>query len=469
MSAGEQVERRPPFFGLMWSGREEAQAAASTPPSHHLVDAQGEPCALDVSSDVELGIKPPKPHLIIEGDNLEGMKLLRPTFGGSVDVIYMDPPYNTGKDFIYQDRFTESLQMYRAQSERANLTSSELRGRRHASWLTMIYPRLMLARALLSPRGVLCVSIDDHEVHHLKVILDEVMGTENEIATIIVSLNPKGRQLGRFATSHEYLLIYAKEAQRCALEYASADLVNPHDFPHVDEVGSYRLLPLRNSNKRFNPKTRPTLYYPLYINPDSGEVSTTPQERWVEVYPVFGSGEPAVWRWSTLKAERESHALFGSIVKGRLGPRWDVKQRDYNHPHRKKKLKSIWGSDEIGSTDKAARELTSLGLGLFETPKPTALLQRILALMPADSLVLDPFAGSGTLGEATLRQNLKDNGTRRYVMIQNAQPTHDSDVPTIAALTRERMRRVALAISDESRAHEQVSFDFKALYLQRAD
>jgi len=325
----------------------------------------------------------------------------------------------------------------------------------------------MIARQLLSERGVLFMSIDDHEVHHLKTILNEIMGEDHHLATLVVSLNPKGRQLGRlFATSHEYLLVYAKNIKQCELEYATSDLVNPKDFPLKDQQGSYRLLPLRNSNKRFNPTTRPNLYYPLYVHPTSGEVSVDMHTDWHEVYPVFGSGEPAVWRWSRDKVKRDYSCLTGGLIKGKIGPRWDVRQRDYNYTGRKKKLKSIWPSKEIGSTDDAARELRDLGLDIFETPKPIALIQRIISLMPPDSIVLDFFAGSGTTGEATLRQNLKDDGTRRYILVQCATPTEHEELPTISHLTRERMRRVAhhlTSLTDQS--NQFFDLGFKALYL----
>lgn len=459
-------------FELTWYGKSEASAEAYSEIQCQLFDVEGTLVSLGDQRLTE-------ENLIIEGDNLDGMKLLSSCYAEGVDLIYMDPPYNTGKDFIYQDRFTTHLKEYLAETHQSSQKTGapETDGRHHVSWLSMIYPRLLIARKLLSERGVICISIDDHEMHHLRVLLDEVMGEANHIATIIASLNPKGRQFGRFATSHEYLLIYAKDHRECALEYASADLVNPKDFPRSDDSGSYRLLPLRNSNKRFNPETRPRLYYPLYINSASGEVkeeipganaSSSPD--WIEVYPVFGSGAPAVWRWSRAKVKRESNLLVGEIVRGRLGKRWDVKQKDYNHTGRTKKIKSIWLSSEIGSTDHAARELKDLGLEFFETPKPLALLRRLTALMPKDAVILDPFAGSGTTGEATVRQNQADLGTRKYILIQNATPIQHERLSTIASVTRERMRLVQADLISSSRATaepvSQASYDFQSFYIK---
>ena len=438
----------------MWYGKQEARQTVYTPTTSQLHE------------ESDQTFQSPSENLIIEGDNLEVLKVLQDQYTGQVDLIYLDPPYNTGKNFIYHDRFSSSLTEYLSITGQQQDEVKERSGRHHTLWLNMMYPRLMIAHKLLSDRGVLFMSIDDHEVHHLKILLNEIMGEDHHLATLIVSLNPKGRQLGRFATSHEYLLVYAKNVQRCALEYATTDLVNPKDFPRSDAQGSYRFLPLRNSNKRFNPTTRPNLYYPLYVDSKSGEVSVESCPDWIEIYPVFGSGEPAVWRWSKAKTERDSDQLTGDLIRGRRGPRWDVRQRDYNYSGRKKKLKSIWLSKEVGSTDDAARELRALGLELFETPKPTALIQRIISLMPSDSLVLDFFAGSGTTGEATVRQNIKDHGTRRYMLVQCATPTNNLDIPTIAHLTRERMRRVAERLTtDSSHQDAHVDLGFRALRL----
>ena len=171
--------------------------------------------------------------------------------------------------------------------------------------------RLLVSHDLLEDRGSVWVSIDDHELAHLLLLMNEIFGEENHIATLITSLNPKGRQLGRFAVNHEYLLVFAKSLPHCDMKYATQEAVNPKDFRHQDDQGRFRYLPLRNSNKRFNPSTRPTLYYPLYVHPDTREVSADPQPEWIEVSPVFGSGEPAVWRWSKQKVSALGHTLEG--------------------------------------------------------------------------------------------------------------------------------------------------------------
>ena len=421
-------------FGLTWPDKEQILHTATLPVDCRWTTLAGEAFHFSLEA-----------HHLIEADNLYALQELSPFLHNQVDLIYIDPPYNTGHKFIYSDRFKRA-----SSAHDAHHTDH---GTRHVSWLNMIYPRLYRAHQLLSSRGVIFISIDDHEIHHLTCLMNELWGEENHIATLIVSLNPKGRQLGRFATSHEYLLVYAKDISTCALDYALNEAVNPADFPYQDEIGNYRFLPLRNSNKRFNPTTRPTLYYPLYVHPDTHEVDLAPQTGWHEVYPVFGSGLPAVWRWSQKKVREQQSELWGGIIHGRLGQRWDIKQRDYNHKDRKKKLKSIWLSDQVGSTDQAAKELKKRGLEVFETPKPLRLMNRLLKLMPDDSVVLDFFAGTGTMGEATLRQNEEDGGSRRVILVQEGTTSIDSPKQNIATLTRTRLDQVVAELTSEGHPH----------------
>jgi adenine-specific DNA-methyltransferase len=352
-------------------------------------------------------------------------------------VVYIDPPYNTGNGFAYRDDFRED----------------GTPGGRHRAWTAMMRPRLAAARAALAEDGAIFVSIDDHEVAHLRLLLDEVFGEDNFLAQVVVNLNPKGRQLGRgFATSHEYLLVYARDARRTALDASTADAVDERDFPLTSEDGRrFRHLPLRNTNKRFNPGTARTLHFPLWGDPVSGRVSTVPFDGATEIGPVFGDGRPAVWRWSPPLVEERAGDLVCRTVRGRLGERVDVFQRDWLHRDggRRKKLTTIWLAEEVGSTDTGVQELKDLVGHVFESPKPTGLVRRVLATMPDDVLVLDFFAGSGTTGHAVALQNAADGGTRRCVSVNSAEPTrpgsnaHAAGLATVADITRARLRAVA--------------------------
>ena len=376
-------------------------------------------------------------NTFLEGDNLEAMGALAP---GSVDLVYADPPYNTGNVFAYADRFRDA-------------THADPYAGRHAAWVAMMRPRLVLVREVLAPHGAIFVSIDDNEVAHLRLLLDEVFGEVNFLAQIVVNLNPKGRQLGNgFATDHEYVLAYARDVKRCAVDASSSESVNEDDFPHTSDDGRrFRYLPLRNTNKKFNPATAPTMHFPLWADPGSGRVATTEFAGSGAISPVFGDGRPAVWRWSRPLIDARPGDLVCRTIRGREGERADIFQLDWLHREggRRKKLRTIWHSEEIGSTDTAVAELKQLVGHVFESPKPTGLLRRILATMPSDAVVLDPFAGSGTTGHAVALANVADGGTRRCLSINSAEPTREGSnarlagLATVADITRARLAAVA--------------------------
>ncbi|WP_182525896.1 site-specific DNA-methyltransferase [Nocardioides dongkuii] len=378
-------------------------------------------------------------NTFVEGDNLDVLPRLGEITGdgSAYDLVYIDPPYNTGNDFAYRDDI------------RGDATTS-----RHQAWVAMMRPRLHAARDVLAETGAIFVSIDDNEVTHLRLLMDEVFGERQLLAQVVVGLNPKGRQLGRgFATSHEYLLVYARDARRCVLDASSADTVDERDFPLTAPDGRrYRHLPLRNTNKKFNPATARTLYFPVWGDPGTGEVRTAPFGDAVEVMPVFGDGRPAVWRWSRPLIDERPGDLVCRRIKGVRGDRVDVFQRDWLHPGRRKKLPTIWLAEEVGSTDTAVAELKEVLGHVFESPKPTGLVRRILGTMPDDARVLDFFAGSGTTGHAVALQNAADGGSRRCTSINSAEPTRPGSnaalagYATVADITRARLRAVAATV-----------------------
>ena len=377
----------------------------------------------------EPGVAGGPANTFVEGDNLDVLRTLPPA---SVDVVYVDPPYNTGNDFAYRDKHGTGRD-------------------RHRAWAEMMRPRLEAAREVLAPTGAFFCSIDDNEVAHLRLLCDEVFGERNFVAQVVVNLNPKGRQLGSFfATSHEYLLVYARDETQCVLDASSEALVVEADFPLVDEAGRrYRHLPLRNTNKKFNPATAATLHFAIWGDPESGRVDTDPFPGAVEIKPVFGDGTPAVWRWSAPRIEARVGDLVCRRIRGQLGERVDVFQKDWLHEGRRKKLKTIWLAEEVGSTDTAVAELKALIGPVFESPKPTGLVRRILECFPSDVRVLDFFAGSGTTGHATALANAADGGTRTCLSVNSAEPTRagsNADLAgfaTVSAITVARLERVA--------------------------
>jgi len=382
------------------------------------------------------------------GDNLDVLPLL-PT--GSVDVVYTDPPYNTGNDFAYADRFRDG-------------SHADPYAGRHAAWTAMMRPRLEAVREVLAPHGAVFVSIDDNEAAHLRLLMDDVFGEANFLAQVVVNLNPKGRQLGRgFATSHEYVLAYARHLPSCAVDGASTEAVDEADFPLATPDGRrFRYLPLRNTNKKFNPVSTPTLHYPLHGDPVTGRVSVSEFDGSTALTPVFGDGRPAVWRWSRPRVEERPDDLECRVIRGRSGERADIFQRDWLHREggRRKKLRTIWLAEEIGSTDTAVAELKAVVGHVFESPKPTGLVRRILSTLPADVVVLDPFAGSGTTGHAVALANAADGGSRRCISINSAEPTRAGSnaqlagLATVADITRARLTAVAETVGGGLEVHD---------------
>lgn len=250
-------------------------------------------------------------NLYIEGDNLEVLKLLQESYLGRVKMIYIDPPYNTGNDFIYNDDFKVQSEEWSVESgavdEEGNrlFRNTDSNGRFHSDWCSMIYSRLMLARNLLSNDGVIFISIDDCESNNLKNICDEVFGTSNFIGQITVVANPRGRDYGGVARMHDYLFVYKK---------SSATIINliedkENNFRLFDSLGGFELRELRNRNIKFNKENRPNLYYPFYIEPNNEDehglhdISLQPKEGWIELYPLESQGVNTVWRWGKQKSQ----------------------------------------------------------------------------------------------------------------------------------------------------------------------
>ena len=236
-------------------------------------------------------------NLIIHGDNLHALKALLPRYAGRVKCIYIDPPYNTGNEgWIYNDKVNSPL-MKVWLKENGPVDNEDME--RHDKWLCMMWPRLHLLKELLAEDGVIFISIDDNEQHHLRMLMDEILGEGCFIASIAVKSNPGGRDYGGIAKTHDYVVVYGKS------ERTSLDMIGVDDdsLPMRDEFGGFELRELRNRNVRFNADNRPNLYYPFYVNLERtdanglNEVSLTPHEGWIEVYPAESNGVKTVWRW----------------------------------------------------------------------------------------------------------------------------------------------------------------------------
>ena len=305
---------------------------------------------------------------------------------------------------------------------------------RHDKWLCMMWPRLHLLHELLADDGVIFISIDDNEMHHLRILMDEIFGNENFVTVITVRSNPGGRDYGGIARTHDYVVVYRKTLET---ELNSISVEVESSLPLTDEDGRFQVRELRNRNVRFNNLNRPNLYYPIYVNPDDPDendlytISLVKMEGWVEVFPLESQGVKTVWRW-------QQETVFQNLNRNVMGK----KKRDGNfqivEKYRKdtKRERSIL-SDKDFRNERGTLTLKTIfgGQSLFDYPKSDLLIKRLIELgTDEDSIVLDSFAGSGTTAHAVLALNKEDGGNRKFILIE-CEDYADT-------ITAERVRRV---------------------------
>ena len=455
------VEGREERYQFTWPDKKKAVLAANAPISATLRPVREDSVGKDGTPggwDSE--------NLYIEGDNLDVLKLLRETYLGKVKMIYIDPPYNTGNDFIYEDDFSEDVSDYMSRSGQyddqgnqlvANLDSN---GRFHTDWLNMMNTRIRLAKSLLTNDGVIFISIDHHEVFNLKKICDEVFGESNFVAQLAVQLNPRGRNLDRYvAKTHESVLIYVRDyLETSSILGVEKEGKMVEEYNKADERGKYRLIGLRNRNQAFNPVTRPNLYYPLYVNPRTKRVSTVESVDFTDiVWPDTPDGIKTCWTWMKKKVEAENHL----IVAEKSGAEWRVFRKDYlvseDGSTATTLVKSLWLDNTINNDygKKAIKEL--FGANVMSFPKPIDLIKRMIAIgSTSDSIILDFFSGSATTAHAVLQQNAEDGGSRRFIMVQlpeicdEKSEAHKAGYTTICEIGKERIRRAGRKVKEEA-------------------
>ena len=418
---GAAVDEREEKYGLNWHGKRRARKLALTPSNGTLRPRPEESADWDTTQ-----------NLFIEGDNLEVLKLLQKSYAGKVKLIYIDPPYNTGKDFVYPDNFQDSIKNYlelTGQVEGGQKISSntDASGRFHTDWLNMMYPRLHLAKNMLHPDGVIFVSIGDREVHHLRDVLDEIFGPENFSATVIWEKADSPRNTARqFSEDHDFVLVYSRNPEWSPIklprtEAADSIYANPDKDPRGDWIPGD---PFANKpySKGLYTITGPT---GRQFAPPPGRYWRVSEEKLAEL-----DDDGRVW-WGPKRDARPSIKRFLSEVAD-LTPR------------------TLWRKEDVGSNRTSKNELRALfpESESFDTPKPIKLIDRMLRLATEGDgadIVLDFFAGSGTTGHAVYSANIEDGGNRRFILVQLPEPLEEKShgLHTIAEMTRERLHRAA--------------------------
>jgi len=449
---GDAVDDGEEKYGLNWSGKRQARRLALTPSLGTLRPASEDSVDWENTR-----------NLVIEGENLEVLKLLQKSYAGRVKLIYIDPPYNTGKDFVYPDDYSDSLGNYLRRTGQLdaegvkNTSNAESSGRYHTEWLNMMYPRLMLARNLLREDGILCCSVDDREAPRIRQLLDAVFGDENFLADVAIGTG--ANQAGEgvlIQKNYEKLMIYARSVDEAGIV-------------RTDKVAET----LRNLNDAPTPlRTRLDMGFTIYYNPETRDVKTefdydkskvrlnSVEEVYTDIIKLIEAGykplRPGLrnnllhrWRWGPqMVLDRRDELVFRESKDG-----WQVlfRQGGLNPP------KNLWNFTG------GAQELSELfgGDKVFDFPKGVAFLQYITSLFGAKGLTLDFFAGSGTTGHAVMAQNAADGGSRAYIQVQLPEVLNADDKdqktaadfcqsigkpPTIAELTKERLRRAGAKI-----------------------
>lgn len=415
-------------YGLNWHGKKKARQIALTPSTGTLRPCPEESVDWDTTQ-----------NLMIEGDNLEVLKLLQKSYGnkgGQVKLIYIDPPYNTGKDFVYPDNFQDNIRNYLELTgqtkDGAKLTSNtDASGRFHTDWLNMIYPRLKLAKNLLRDDGVVFVSIADHEIHNLRAVMNEVFGEENFVAAVIWQkvYSPKN-SARHFSEDHDYIVVYAKNAETWT----------PRLLPRTQEMEA------RYTNTDNDPRG-PWKPGDLSARNYYGEGTypiTCPSGRQL-------SGPPPGTYWRVSKPKFDELDADGRIWWGLDGNNVPAIKRFLSEVKDGRVPQTLWTYEEVGHTQEAKKELIATvnfpnSDVVFDTPKPTRLLRRILQIATApdsNDLVVDFFAGTGSSMDAVFQQNAEDGGNRRCILVQLPEPlpgAENAGWTSIADITKARLK-----------------------------
>lgn len=452
-----EVELSKESYTLNWLGKSYARLLTNLPPKT-LINEDVVHNQLEQNKDSK--------NLLIKGDNLEVLKHMVNAYSEKVKMIYIDPPYNTGSDgFIYNDdcKFTKEQLADLAGidlDEAARILEFTDKGSSsHSAWLTFIYPRLYVAKEMLSDDGVIFISIDDNEVSQLKLLCDEIFGEANFLSQIIVQSNKRGQTYKEIAKCHEYILVYYKSQESYLGELEKID----GKLPYKDKYGSYNLWELRNRNPKFGKYNRPNLYYPIYVDASNididglATISLTPSEKFnVEVFPKNSEGVESCWRWGTDKLLKEGinatpKAIFG---KQKRDGGWNIYEKSRKSTTR---AKSIWTETKF-INEQGTIESGKLGMsGVLQFPKPLELMKQCILLATEENdIVMDFFAGSGTTAHALLELNAQDSRDRQFITVQIPEKCDKDSVAykagykTIFDITKERIIKASEKIRAEN-------------------
>lgn len=455
---GEYVDDEKERYNFTWNGKGKALRLAQIPTTGTLRPCEAESKNWDETQ-----------NLYIEGDNLEVLKLLQKSYHGKIKMIYIDPPYNTGGDFVYPDDFSDSIENYKRITGQVDgngrplSPNTEANGRYHSDWLNMMYPRLRLARNLLSNDGVIFVSIDNNECVNAQKICGEVFGDDNCIGVISNTNNPKGRSDDKYiATAHEYLICYAKDMS--AIKWYGFEPTEEitKRYNKSDASGrKYREIDLRKTGENDLREDRPNLFYYFYYNKVTDDFfpdrENYEKEGYIQIKPQREDSKEGNWRWGIETAKEKIEELIPKFMPSRKV--WGIMQKDYLEGRALVKPTSSWTFKDINS-ERGTEEFTNLGFDkrIFPKPKPMGTLKRCVTLVSNNScndIILDFFSGSATTAHAVMQLNAEDGGNRKFIMVQLPEPCADgteaakAKFKNICEIGKERIRRAGEKIKEE--------------------
>ena len=430
-------------------------------------------------------------NLYIEGDNLEVLKLLQESYLGKVKMIYIDPPYNTGNDFIYRDDFKQTEEAYNKQSgmfdENDNrlLKNTETNGRFHSDWCSMIYSRLMLAKNFLSDDGVIFISIDENEVENLQKISKEIFGSQNFIATLTIINNLKGRSDDKFfATCNEFIIVCAKNKNLLEISgFKLDDEELENDYNEDDGISPYKLIGFRKTGTGWERKHRPYMYYPVFLK--DNEFSTLAKDELALIYnnltgkfddnyvdniikkyqqlgytcflPLSDNGDYGRWRWGVDTFNLQKDINLGVNKSGTLCTKMRATIEDGSV--RVKTAKTLWYKPEYdtGGAGKLLKKMFSIVSDIFNNPKSIYLMKDIMTIVnDKRSIIMDFFSGSATTAHAVMQLNAEDGGNRKFIMVQLPEVCDENSeafkagYKNICEIGKERIRRAGEKIKADN-------------------
>ncbi len=459
------VEGNKERYRLEWPGKREAIVTANLPTTKTLRPVREDSVDFDNTE-----------NLYIEGDNFQILRLLQESYLNQIKMVYIDPPYNTGNDILYKNDFSSTKKEHQVESGEVSMdglkmvTNSESNGRYHSDWLTMMYPKIKLARNLLTNDGIFVITIDYYELCNLGSMCDEVFGYENRLGMVTIIHNPKGRNQAKFFSENsEFMLVYAKNISQASFNQVAIDDDVLASFDHSDKNGKYRYEPFIRARTSWSRKNRPNNWYPIYVSDDLKEITTEKKNGFTELYPETNTGQ---FSWKNIKSTFKELNRDGYFIARKENGKVVL----YHKYYEQQVFKNVWTAKKYQSEFNGTKVIKDLfnGKNIFSFPKSVHAVKDIAKMvLDKDSIVLDFFSGSATTAHAIMQLNSEDNGNRKFIMAQLPETTGESSIAykegykNICEIGKERIRRASNQIKEETGAD--IDFGFRVYRLDHSN